>query len=239
MGLDIYVGSLTRYYAGNWKTILQQESPYPVTIVRPEPPRQGWVSRLLDRLDHKDTDEDSAALVARWQKQVQQALDMPNLDWNEDPNSEYFTDKPGWDCYGALLLWAVYEEFPNAGRRETPEGWEKDPALSTAMQNPEARYPHLTGDTEIWLPVDFPSPIKILSVTGDTTGLGSSVQLLRELSELNERTWRAAEEQVGKWPYDGSDYEGPLEQSAQFAFSIFHELARRSVNHRLPMKLDY
>jgi len=239
MGLDIYVGSLTRYYSGDWETILQQLSPVPVTIVRPNSPRQGLFRGLLDRLRRKDKDEDAASAVRRWQKQIQQELGAPDLDWNEDPNSEYFTDKPGWDCYGALLLWAAYEELPDAKRSQTAEDWERDPAYLTNRGDPRGRYRHLTGNTEIWLPADFPDPIQTLAVTGDHVVLGSSVRLLAELSELNDRTWAVSDAQLSQWRQDGADYGGPLEASARFAFSIFHELARRAVEHRLPMKLDY
>jgi len=33
--------------------------------------------------------------------------------------AEYATDKPAWDCYGALVLWAAYDELPTPSRRET------------------------------------------------------------------------------------------------------------------------
>jgi hypothetical protein len=38
MGLDIYVGSLTRYYARDWETVVQKharESGIKLTVVRP------------------------------------------------------------------------------------------------------------------------------------------------------------------------------------------------------------
>jgi hypothetical protein len=50
MGLDVYVGPLRRYYAGNWETILQQvakESGIPVRVMRPSQPELGGLAGCL------------------------------------------------------------------------------------------------------------------------------------------------------------------------------------------------
>jgi len=166
-------------------------------------------------------------------------LGMPDLDWNEYPEAEYATDKPAWDCYGALVLWAAYDELPNAKRRETAKDWDKDPAYLTSRMNPHSRYQHLIADTELWLPVEFRVPVRTAAIVGDSIVVGSSVRLLAELRELNSRTWNADDQQTSQWRYDSAEFGGPLETSARFAFSIFYELAERSVAARLPMKLDY
>ena len=242
MGLDIYVGSFTRYYTGEWETLLQRLSREgqipPVQIDRPNPPSQGLFRRLVDRLRPKGV-EASARAVRRWQKQLQRDLNVPDLDWNEDPGGEYFTDKPGWYSYGALVLWAAYQELPYAKRRETAEGWDKDSACLTIRMNRQSRYRHLAADTEIWLPVDLTDPIRTKSLTGDSVMLGSSVRLLAELRQLNARTWSVDDSQISEWRYIGEKDGGPLDISARFAFSIFYELARQSAERRLPMKLDY
>jgi len=241
MGLDVYVGPLTRYYTGNWETILQQAtkgSDTSVRIVRPNPPKQGWFARLLDQFRPRGPAA-AARAVRRWRNRLRTELGIPDLDWNEYPEAEYATDRPAWDCYGALVLWAAYDELPNAKRRETAKDWDKDPAYLTSRMNPHSRYRHLIADTEIWLPVEFRAPVRTAAIAGDSLVVGSSVRLLAELRELNSRTWNAGDEQTSKWRYDGAEFGGPLEPSARFAFSIFYELARRSVAARLPMKLDY
>ena len=66
MGLDIYVGPLTRYYTDNWKTIVQQageDNNIPVTVVRPNQPGHGWFGRLLDRF--RPRGQDAAAKAVR------------------------------------------------------------------------------------------------------------------------------------------------------------------------------
>ncbi len=237
MGLDVYVGPLTRYYAGNWQTIVQQVmagSGVPVQIIRPN---RGWLDRLRDRIGFRGPD--AARVVRRWRDRLRRELRIAGLDWNEDPEAEYATDKPAWDCYGALVLWAAYDELPSAKRRETAEGWEKDPAYQSSRANPQSLYRHLLADTEIWLPVEFDAPARTAAIVGDSIVIGSSPRLLAELRELNLRTWNADDRQISQWRRDGADYGAPLEISARFGFCIFYELVRRSIAARLPMKLDY
>jgi len=241
MGLDIYVGPLTRYYTGNWKTIVQQAGEannIPVTVVRSNQPSQGWLGRILDRFRPRGHGA-AAKAVIQWRDRLRRELGIAALDWNEDPETDYVTDKPAWDCYGALVLWAAYDELPNAKRRQTAEGWNEDPAYSTSRMNPRSRYRHLIADTEIWLPVEFGNPVQTAAITGDSIAVGSSIRLLDELRELNLRSWNVNDEQISQWRFKGAEYGGPLEDSARFGFSIFYELAKHSVAASLPMKLDY
>jgi hypothetical protein len=137
------------------------------------------------------------------------------------------------------VLWAAYNEEPGAKRLETAEGWEKDAVYLASAANKHSRYRHLIANTEIWLPFDFDAPIETAAIVGDRVVVGSSVRLLAELRELNSRTWNANNTQISQWRRDGAEYGAPLETSARFGFSVFHELTNIAVTRRLPMKLDY
>jgi len=162
-----------------------------------------------------------------------------SFEWNESPEYEYFTDKPAWDCYGALLLWACYQQLPKAKRASGIGEWSSDPAYQTIRSIPKHPYVHLLEDTEFWFPVDFPRPFSATNIHGQTVAIGSSVRLIQELESLNVATWGATDEVIDDWRAEGADYGAPLEKSARFGFAIFYELAKLSVQHRLPMKLDY
>src|SRR3954471_11068140 len=105
MGLDIYVGPLCRYYAGDWETVVQRrarEQGIALNVVRAQP-------ASADALrDPKDT----LPIVTAWREGLALALkdEGVSLFWQEQPDGIYFTDKPAWDCYGDLLLWAAYSE---------------------------------------------------------------------------------------------------------------------------------
>ena len=235
MGLDVYVGSLTRYYSGAWETVVQQaarQAGMPVRLERQQP--------LADTRDP----EVIRAAVLRWRDAMSSALGKHlngPLDWDESESAPYFTDKPAWDCYSALLLWAAYEENPDLRcPEEAVEDWAKDPAFQrSTAQSFRTRYPHLLHNTELWLPCAFPFTFVTQDAGGNKVGMGSSIALLAELRALNDRTWRSNSDLLQRWRTQGTDHGAPLETGARFAFSIMLALAEHSVQHRIPMKLDY
>ena len=112
MGLDIYAGPLTRYYSHNWKTVVQQwaeENGYTFNRITPD-------GEPADNEEELSPAEIQAA-VEDWRDQILAAISQPNqphyTPWPEDNERPYYTDKPDWDAFGAMLLVAAchtYEE---------------------------------------------------------------------------------------------------------------------------------
>ena len=112
MGLDIYAGTLTRYYSHNWKTVVQQwaeENGYTFNRITPD-------GEPADNEEELSPAEIQAA-VEDWRDQILAAISQPNqppyTPWPEDNERPYYTDKPDWDAFGAMLLVAAcrtYEE---------------------------------------------------------------------------------------------------------------------------------
>ncbi len=239
MGLDVYVGSLTRYYVGQWETVVQRmgrEQGMQVNVVRPNKPPDDALT---------DPGEVSEIIVA-WMGGLREGLaeHLPAgvvFDWQDDMSSPYFTDKPAWDSYGSLLLWAAYAEHPELTRPvKYCDNWDSDPAYkASTAEGFNSRYGQLLHDVELWLPVDFPFTFKSEDASGNSVGMGSSPQLLAQLERLNQDTWRTDEATLKSWRHDGAEYQSPLELGARFAFAILLGLCRDAVAHRLPMKLDY
>ena len=171
MGLDVYVGGLTRYYSGQWETIVQRlarEDSLRVEMVRP------------DNSPDAITDPgEVGSIVIAWRTGLQKSLSQHTkvvLNWSEDFEAPYFTDKPAWDCYAALLLWASYDEHPDSPRAAVaPDDWTTDPAyrLSTAPSF-HSRYSHLISDTEMWLPVNLDFTFTAPDPAEKQMGIGSS-----------------------------------------------------------------
>lgn len=236
MGLDIYVGSLTRYYSGQWETVVQRYAH-----------ENGLEAKIIRPGDSHEPDEDPdeiRTVVLQWRESL--SLGLGNnisapLDWDESPDSPYFTDKPAWDCYGSLVLWAAYSEHPDLIRPDhCVEDWSSDePYLRSVHPDFKTKYPSLLRDTEFWLPSDFDFTFRAEDPPGNEAGFGSSYALVEELRELNESTWNADQSTISKWRRDGAEHLAPLEQGAKFAFAIFLELAIAATNHGLVMKLDY
>ena len=236
MGLDVYVGSFTRYYAGDWETVVQKygrEQGIDVEVLRAEAPTDA----MTDQAEIRRT-------VLSWRDRLSQALgsniDRP-LDWNESDDAPYFTDKPAWDCYGALLLWASYAEHPELPcPHDYVEDWKTDRAFQQSS-DPEMNtsFSQLLRGVEVWLPHDFSFTFRAAEASGHEVTFGSSVRLCAQLQELNQKTWNATDATRLQWQRDGAEHKAPLEVGARFAFSVLSELAQQAVSNRLIMKLDY
>ncbi|SCJ07308.1 Uncharacterised protein [uncultured Flavonifractor sp.] len=73
MGLDIYAGTLTRYYSHNWKTVVQQwaeENGYAFNRITPD-------GEPADKEEEMSTAEVQAA-VENWRDQILTAISQPN-----------------------------------------------------------------------------------------------------------------------------------------------------------------
>jgi hypothetical protein len=236
MALDVYVGSLARYYAGEWENVAEKaarERGVQYQIGRP--------GGSTDRL--KDPQGIPPAVLA-WRSALSDSLGsklaLP-LDWDEALEVPYFTGRPGWDGFGSLVLWAAYAEHPALRRPATlAEEWDNDPALMRSnVAGFRSRYSHLVRNVELWLPSPFEFTFEGEDIDGRRVVVGSTTTLRRQLEDLNAATWKADANAVAGWGREPLTAEAPLELCARYAFAVLLDLARRAVEHKLPMKLDY
>lgn len=216
MALDVYVGSLTRYYGGVGKQ-LAAFSRSPETF---HPAILAWREALSERLSDN--------------------IPVP-LDWDETPAAPHFTGRPGWDGWAALVLWAAYAEHPVLGRpNNLREEWENDPALARCnAEGYRSRYSHLVRHAELWLPSPFPFTFEGEDVGGHRVIIGSAPTLQRQLADLNAATWKADDRTVAGWGRRHPPDNAPLELRARYGFAAMVEAAQHAVDHHLPMKIDY
>ena len=93
MGLDIYAGTLTRYYSHNWKTVVQQwaeENGYAFNRITPD-------GEAADNEEEMSPAEVQAA-VENWRDQILSAISQPNqppyTPWPEDISSSLSAGSP-------------------------------------------------------------------------------------------------------------------------------------------------
>jgi hypothetical protein len=234
MALDVYVGPLTRYYAGAWESgaetaARKRGAPRPAGSVEAT-----GITRSQDRIRPK---------VLAWREMLAAALgdriDVP-LDWEEGETAPWFTRRPGWDGFGSLVLWAAYAENPSLRMPALlPEDWDDDVALARSTADGfRSRYSHLVRNVELWLPVAFEITFEGEDVSGRRVVMGSVATLRRQLADLNAATWKAPAADIAAWgqrPPEPRTVHG----CARYAFSILSELAQRAYSERLPMKLDH
>lgn len=236
MALDVYVRSLTRYYAGEWENVSERTAR-----------ERGTQFRIGRRVGSGDPEPDIQEIlqdILTWRVELNQSLGdriAHPLDWSEDLDAPYYTGRPGWDGFGSLVLWAAYAEHPAMRRPASlPEEWDNDPVLvRSSVVSFRSRYSHLVRNVELWLPNPFEFTFEGEDVDGRRVVVGSTATLRRQLEDLNAATWKANADTVTIWGRDPPGDNAPLEQSARYAYAVLLDLAERSVELRLPMKLDH
>ncbi len=233
MALDVYVGSLTRYYAGDWENVADK-----VTRER---------GGQAERRSFAKKPSEAALVGARileWRRALARSLGdriSEPLAWDETAGVPYFTARPGWDGFGSLVLWAAYAEHPSLRvPLALPEAWDDDPALLRCNADGfRSRFSHLVRNVELWLPCTFRFTFEGEDVDGRRIVMGSVKMLSAQLADLNAATWKVTDDEVALWGRRPPTPEAPLELRARYAFAVMTDLARQAVDHDLPMKLDY
>lgn len=262
MGLDVYAGTLTRYYARRWETstqrfarengiAFQRFTPQGVADTSPEPDVEavhegivGWQSFILSSLPHEE--------------------DKPFNPWPEDCERPYYTDKPAWDAMGALILASACAAYDEPLPEKVEKGWEyfKHPLISRLAEDRE-HISSLSRDTVFWLPIEgrllFSGPCP----NGNGSRFADVTVLEEELNSINRALWQANEDTILSWTQnEGYPTEAELvkkpkgkgikllykeetvqvydtESLAKFAFSIFYRAVRFSRENEVPIVLDF
>jgi hypothetical protein len=237
MGLDVYVGSLTRYYARQWQTVTERHAR-----------ERGIAYHRISTGDEEGGLKDPVAIrrvvVDRWLPAVAAGLkgriSVP-FEWDESDDAPYFTDKPDWSGYHALVLAAAYHDHQDLPvPQEVPGEIDDDAAWRrTTVDGFVTRFDALFAPT-YWLPMDFDLTFAGPTPSGYHRTIGSSYALLRALGVLNGERFRASASDLRSWR-DGDGLSGlsDFEAAARNTFAMLCELTGKSVEHRLPIVLDY
>jgi hypothetical protein len=221
VGLDVYVGSLTRYYLEGTADVLER-------IAR----HQGMV---VD--DGQDAEEVIRSAVLTWRDGLSRWLGdrlAGPLDWDESAPAPCVTDKPGWDGYGGALLLAAHDEHPELPAPTLVSAdWPDDPAYQAASARGAGSHYAQLLTPELWLPCRFEFTVRTQDLTGEEVQLGSSPVLLDQLELLSARY------QLDGWPLDPSADGHALPAAAATGLAVLRRLAEHSVAFRVPMKLDF
>jgi hypothetical protein len=221
MGLDVYVGSLARYYAEG-----------PTDVVERIARQQG-----VSFAGGQAAEDVIRAAVLAWRDGLGRWLGdrlAEPLDWDESCQAQCFTDKPGWDGYGGTLLLAAHDEHPELTVPATVSAdWPDDPAYqASSARGAASRYQQLLTP-ELWLPCRFGFVVRTQDVTGEEVEIGSSVVLLDQFQLLRARCG------LDRDPDGCGDPARLLAPTAAAGLAVLLRLAELSVRHRLPMKLDF
>lgn len=252
MGLDIYAGTLTRYYTHNWKTAAQQfaeANGMEFQTIRPQ----------TDNEDELSPDE-VKEIVTQWRDSIISGLNLDLVPvWNEDYDvTPYYTNKPDWDALSALLLY-ISAKYSN---KEVPAMIEKDidiyehPIVKEFLETKDFQLTLFDGNGW-WLPIEKNIMFDYVLPNSEKSPLTTSALLLAELKRYNEFEWNADRDIILSWsttegyPADaeyskesgyklGTVHETyETESLAKFAFSILWQAAEFSLKHGVVIVYDF
>lgn len=260
MGLDIYAGTLIRYYSRNWKTIVQQLA---------EENGQKCVmtdgsGNEIKPVEDEDEIKQLRDTIFQWTDWLATNIEpsLPSPLWDDDSECDYYTDKPDWEAYGALVMLQACH-LQNCPLPEYVEsGWNAfdEPIVQKTMSQKVVN--SLLSDVSFWLPIPQKSIFETMLPTGEKASISTLKRLKFELEELNRQIWKADEATIISWKND--KYYVPVKQKeyklflgfirranktqkekyrteelAQCAYSMLYQAVNFAIEHNVPILLDY
>lgn len=251
MGMDVYAGTFTRYYARNWKTASQkfcEENGIAFRQIRTDSSPPPPVEEIMDGVND-------------WQNRLVEVLHNSGVPaaepWEENNEKPYYTDKPDWDAFGALALYAASKLLDKKTPKDYPKGmdYNSHPLMRKISKSSFGGLSLFSGVYH-WIPVNDSIMFKYPLVNGITADIGTTTLLKSELIKINELGWKEDRNTILGWsntegyPQDASFNNGRLEikkvtevydthSLAKFAFSVLWRAAEFAENERVPVILDY
>lgn len=255
MGLDIYAGSMTRYYAQNWKTVTQQwaeQNGMQYSRITPNADGSGEKGP-----DVAEIQQDMVFWMDNLLQAMASSIGPADRTWVEDNVSPYYTDKPDWDAYGALLLYGACRKYRLDVPQTVEKGWDfnRHEILQHAFADENLNWSLYRG-TAWWLPIEEMMIFQYQTPNGVDMAFGTTGALLEELRCINEMGWNAQEAEILGWqhsegyPADMEMVDGQYKRIAdntqyntqslaKYAYSLLYQAARFSRDNRVPIILDY
>ena len=230
MIVELFVGTLTRYYSEQWqngRTRTGHRSPFGAPKGR----------------DAVDDPVELQGIIAEWLEnasfKLKEHLKEP-LSWQEGMLPPYFVGEMGMAGYGGAILLAAYTNHAHLPRPVTYMAtWQGDPAIEASLKAEKKDALWEVINCGIWFPMDFAFGIGMKDPSGTPLKAGSIELLWKGLEYLNEVNWGASAEDIAAWRARSLSPTDSFETQAQFGFAVFHESCRLAREHRLPMKLHY
>ena len=233
MGLDVYSGTLTRYYTHHWKTKAQQYAE-----------SHGLKFQTI-RSNQEEEDlsvEEVLDITTNWKDNIIYGLKMDDVLWHEDyQTTPYYTNKPDWDALNALLLY-ISAKYTN---QEGPKTIERNiniyehPIVKEFIETKDFQVSLFDG-SGWWIPIKRNIMFNYVLPNDEKCTLATSSLLLAELERYNRFEWNEDEETIISWQKSegyGDDYN--TESLAKFAFSILWQAAKFSLENGTVIIFDY
>lgn len=230
MLIELYVGTLTRYYAEQWHnghTRAGNPSPFTGT------PNPNTVN------DPVELQGIIAGWIADASARLKEHLPEP-LAWQEGMGPEYRVAELGFPGYGGAIMLAAYTATGYTPRPTAFQpNWNKDPAIEILNADERKKPLWEIINCNIWMPGRFDFGIGMKDPAGMPIRAGSLDTLWAALQHLNEVNWNAAPSEIETWAGEKLDSSVDFDTQARAGYAAFHGMCRFARERRLPMKLHF
>lgn len=216
-----------------------------------------------DYEENKQSAAETESSVKQWQEQLVNALKCSGVEkakvWQDDWDTKpYYTHKPDWDAYGALLLYATGKLL----KVRSPKDYKKNTDYHAVLKvmgiyGTSYRQWSLFNNVCHYVPIADRLVFKYPLPDGRESMLSTVACLKYELEKINEAAWKADEATILDWVNtEGYPAEGQIggngllrllpkrkvystESLAKFAFSILWQAVKFAEKEQVTILLDY
>jgi hypothetical protein len=230
MIVDLFVGTLTRYYSEQWQNSRTRggaDSPFNT----PKDP-----NAVNDPVELQ-------GIVTQWREdasnKLKEHLSEP-LAWQEGMLPPYQVGDVGFHGYGGVILLTAYTSTGLLPRpTDFQKTWNGDPAFDAIMKEQKKNTLWEIINCSLWLPASFQFGIGMKDPSGQPLRAGSIDVLWKALEHLNEANWKASPERIAGWRAHTLEETVLFETQAQYGFAVFYDMCKLARENRSPMKLHY
>ena len=175
--------------------------------------------------------------------------------WDENDEKDYYTDKPDWDSFGALLLMTASRVLGKECPSEYIKNMDFHPYIQEAANEKLSEWSLFTGINH-FIPQKEYLMFNWLLANGKECSFATIANLKAELDAINQLLWNADEETIISWnstegyPTDATFENGTYkriqestvyetESLAKFCFSILYQAVMFSEEYSVPVIFDF
>ncbi len=230
MFVELFVGTLTRYYSEQWQNARTRGgSPSPFS----SPTQQNSVSDPVEL----------QGIIGKWREESSEKLKehiSEPFTWAEGMIPPWKVDELGFEGYGGAVLLSAYSATGYLPRPTTfQKTWSADPAFEAVIKQAKNNVLWEIMNCGLWLPTSFQFGIGMKDPSGQPIRAGSIDLLWSALQQMNEANWNADPETISQWRKVGLDDSVTFDTQTRFGFSAFYDMCKLARETRLPLKLHY
>lgn len=235
MAFDIYVGPASRYQSGDWKTVGQQAAEANGLHFVRVGPKKGILSRFLTPKPEK--------LYARWLEQIKTGHALAGWTedaWDDSPEQDYVTDRPGWEGHASFLAQYALARNPEVSpptKAITVDELVSGPAYQADRKDGRTPIAQILA-CQFFLPGKFQYAFEITNFIGISTG-ATSVDVLASAVDAVCAHCGYDRAKIGQLDLDQAGSDATFEDAALYGTSIYARHVDEAIARKLPLILDY